>query len=169
MTSRRVWLAFALVVTLAAAFWPLHEDGSGDRAVVEAVSKPARPAQAIAETPDTGNARQEETGTDERFAAKAAGNLFPHQTWQPPPPPPPKAQPLPPPPPPEPPPLPFSYLGRWAEGGKETVFLAQGDRVYPAHTGDVLANSWRLDTVGPNQLQFTYLPMDRTQTMRIAP
>jgi hypothetical protein len=95
-------------------------------------------------------------------------DLFPAQTWQPPPP---KPQPvvLPPPPPPSPPPLPFNYIGRWAEGSSEVVFLAQGERVLPARKGETLAGSWRVDEIAPALMTLTYLPLNMQQTLRIAP
>jgi hypothetical protein len=172
VTARQRWLALALIVTLGAAFWPARDDAPDDAEIVAASQpgpKPA-PAPAAAEpapgpTPTPGVAAT----APERFATAKAGNLFPKQTWVPPPPPPPKPPPPPPPPPPSPPPLPYTYLGSWAEAGQETLFLAQGDQVIHVRKGDVLAGSWRLDAVTPSQLVFTYLPLDMTRTLRIAP
>jgi hypothetical protein len=61
--------------------------------------------------------------------------------------------------------LPFSYVGKWQEGDVVTLLLAQGLKVYTLHQGDVLAQ-WRLDEMGAGQGTFTYLPMNKQQTMR---
>ncbi|NWG87729.1 MAG: hypothetical protein HXY26_09540 [Hydrogenophilaceae bacterium] len=66
-----------------------------------------------------------------------------------------------------PPPIPFGYVGKWQEGEALTVFLSQGPKVHSVHQGDVVAQ-WRLDEIGPGLLTFTYLPMDKQQTMRFA-
>ena len=168
MTTRQRWLALVLVITLVAAFWPAREDDS--IGVVEPVKK--EPLPSVQETPAQAiptQAGREPQARTERLSSEKAGNLFPRQTWVPPPPPPPKPKPLPPPPPPSPPPLPFSFLGRWVESGEETYFLAQGDRIHHVRKGDVVVGSWRLDGTTPNQLTFTYLPLDMTRTLRITP
>lgn len=169
MNARQAWLALALALTLIAAFWPQRDDDVGELAVVQAERSRATGATAdSARLAAQAEANKSVAQTAERFATKAEGNLFPHQTWVPPPPPPKKIKPLPP-PPPRPPALPFNYLGKWVEKGSETIFLTQGDRVLQVRQGDVLAINWRLDEVAQYQLVFTYLPLDMTQTMRISP
>jgi hypothetical protein len=107
------------------------------------------------------------TAAATRLAALQA-DLFPRQTWVPPPPP---AKPVipPPPPPPEPPPLPFKYLGRWVDAGKETVFLLEGERAVPVTVGQVLPGSWRVESVSASGVVFTYLPLNMQSTMGITP
>ncbi len=171
MSSRRHWLALALIVTLLAAFWPQKEDSPAESEVVQAITRKGdRPAfaPAIVSEPSPGSALADR----QRFPEQAAGNLFPKQTWQPPPPPPaPPLPPAPPPPPPPPmaPPLPFAFVGRWVENGQETVFLSQGETVHSVHKGDPLPGGWRLERIGQSDLTFTYLPLEMTQTMRTAP
>lgn len=95
-------------------------------------------------------------------------DLFPRQSWAPPPPPPRPRVSLPP-PPPSPPPLPFNYLGRWLDGGKETVFLLQGDRPLPIDVGQVVSGNWRVDEITRGKVVFTYLPLDMQSTLGITP
>lgn len=160
MKPRRIMLALALAATLAAVFWPQPKEEAGVVDVVGAVAKREgvhRPAS----VPQAQGARE-----DSQLGAMR-GNLFPAQTWRPPPPPPPKVVPLPP-PPPVAPPLPFQYVGRWKEGGRDVVFLAQGNRMVTAQVGDNLAG-WRLDQATDAALSFTWTPLNMQQTLRIAP
>ena len=119
-------------------------------------SRPARPAEAnllaslthrTAQTPDD-------------------GNLFAAHSWYVAPPPP-----LPPPPAPvapTAPPLQFTFIGKYGQGGGETVyFLARGDRVYDVKQGDLVDGIYRVDGVANGQLTFIYTPLDLRQTLSI--
>lgn len=86
-------------------------------------------------------------------------NLFPHQTWQPPPPPPP------PPPKPTAPPLPFRYQGQLREGDAVIVFLALDKRQIIVKAGDVIDNTYQVDAVTPQWVNFTYLPLQQKQQL----
>lgn len=68
---------------------------------------------------------------------------------------------------PPPPPPPFTYLGRLAEGGQSTVFLAHGDRNLVVQVGDVIDNTYKVEEIGPTLLVLTYLPQNLKQTMSI--
>jgi len=72
-----------------------------------------------------------------------------------------------PPPPPQAPPLPFSYLGKLAEGDNTTVFLAMGDRNLVVRTGDVIDNNYRVDEVTDAAVVMTYLPLTQKQILAI--
>ncbi|MDP3585059.1 MAG: hypothetical protein Q8R61_08035 [Thiobacillus sp.] len=97
--------------------------------------------------------------------ALSRSNLFPQQTWYVPPPPPPP-QPYVAPPPPQAPSLPFSYMGRWQEAGQTTYYLARGTLPVSVRAGQVLDGVWRLEPVTGGQLNFTYLPLDQTRSLR---
>ena len=109
--------------------------------------------------------------------AEPSDNLFGPHNFAPAPPPLPKrptARPAdqialapPPPPPPAPPPMPFTYLGRLAEGPQTTVFLAAGDRNLVVKAGDVIDNTYRVDEVGERMLMLTYLPQNVKQLIPI--
>jgi hypothetical protein len=160
MNTRQRWLTLALLVTVAAAFWPGHEDNDS---VVEPIQKRDKSA------PDASmvvvqTSKQSTHKPGERLANMKV-NLFPRQSWVPPP----KPYIAPPPPPPAPPPFPFKYLGRWEEAGKQTLFLAQGDQPIPVQLGQVLFGSWRVDEITERTIVFTYLPLNMQSTLGITP
>jgi len=163
MNTRQRWITLALIVTLAAAFWPGREDSDE---VVESAAREDRAArlQAPSHVGADGPAQQAAPAARERLAAMQ-GNLFPRQTWVPPP----KPYIPPPPPPPAPPPLPFKYLGRWVDDGRLTVFLVQGEQPIPVATGQVLPGNWRVDEITARSVVFTYLPLDMQSTLGITP
>lgn len=63
------------------------------------------------------------------------------------------------------PPLPFTYLGRVVENGRERIFLASAQKNYLAQRGDVLENNYRIDSINDHQILFTYLPLKIGQTL----
>lgn len=97
----------------------------------------------------------------------AASHTFKAISWYVPPPPPPPPKPLPPPPPPPPtaPPMPFSFLGRYEEGGKLIILLVRSDRIYTVSEGDVIDNTYRVEHLTSGQLELTYLPLNIKQTI----
>lgn len=99
--------------------------------------------------------------------ALARADLFPEQTWHVPPPPPPAPPPPPPPPPPMAPPLPFIYMGRWQEAGETTYYLSRGVTPVSVRAGQVLDGVWQLEPVAGGLLNFTYLPLNQTRSLRI--
>lgn len=92
-------------------------------------------------------------------ATAAAMNLFPVQTWQPPPPPPA------PPPKPTAPPLPFQFNGRLDEGGSIAVFLTQQKRQLIVRAGDAIDQTYRVDAITAERIEFTYLPLQQKQQL----
>ena len=96
-----------------------------------------------------------------RLALEASTvNLFPKQTWYIPPPPPP-------PPPPQAPALPFIYMGRWVENGKNTYYLTRGAEPLSVSVGQVVDGVWRLEPVRGASLDFTYTPLNQTRSLRM--
>lgn len=159
MNPRRWLLALALVVAASLAWWP--EPGTGPD-IVEPVARVSRPHGPARTPPPPAQSRAGRPV----FPAESQADLFPAQSFRPPPPPPPK--PLPP-PPPMAPPLPFSFVGSWNEAGKDTVFLAQGERVLTTRKGERLPGGWRLDELQAGSLLFTYEPLNQQRTLRTAP
>jgi len=110
-------------------------------------------------------------------SAEPSDDLFGRRNFAPAPPPAPKrpiakpasvvAESLAPPPPPPAPPVPFTYLGRLAEGPQTTVFLAAGDRNLVVKAGDVIDNTYRVDEIGERVLVLTYLPQNLKQPIPI--
>lgn len=166
--QRRSMLFIALAGTAAWSFWlALNEPAKdADTDLVE-VAKPAAHAtrsvpKGIVTTPDMARTKRQE---DEPRLALARANLFAEQTWFiPPPPPPPPA--YVPPPPPQAPALPFSYMGRWQDAGQTTYYLARGTLPVSVHAGQVLDGVWRLEPVNGGMLNFIYLPLNQTRSLR---
>jgi hypothetical protein len=77
------------------------------------------------------------------------------------------------PPAPTVPPLPFEVVGTIAgkviADGRLTVFLRQRDDVLVVHAGDEIAKTYRVDAVGPEAVEFTYLPLNQKQSLSIRP
>lgn len=65
------------------------------------------------------------------------------------------------------PPLPFTYLGRVVENGRERIFLASAQKNYLAQRGDVLESNYRIDRIDAHHILFTYLPLKIGQTLEI--
>jgi hypothetical protein len=104
-------------------------------------------------------ARGDDWGRQANQAVAPPINLFARQSWQPPLPPPP------PPPRPVAPPLPFQYRGSLLEDGKLAIFLAQQTRQIIARQGDVIDNTYRIDAIAAQTIDFTYLPLNEKQQL----
>ena len=63
--------------------------------------------------------------------------------------------------------LPFRYMGRLIDNGKEEILLLNGAEQYAAAPGDKLGSDYRLDKVTGSTLVFTYLPLKTKQTLDI--
>jgi hypothetical protein len=158
---RRVLLFLALAGVVGWSLWLAF--GETDTAVVD-VAEPVTRARSTAPTEEAAAVPAQQPDAASRLALSRS-NLFPEQTWYVPPPPPPP-QPYVAPPPPQAPALPFSYMGRWQEAGQTTYYLARGTLPVSVHAGQVLDGVWRLEPVTGGQLNFTYLPLDQTRSLR---
>ena len=65
------------------------------------------------------------------------------------------------------PPLPFQFLGSFEQDGSTTYFIVKGDRAYNVKVGDVLEETYSVDSVANGQLMFTYLPLHTSQGLRL--
>lgn len=63
--------------------------------------------------------------------------------------------------------LPFTYLGRQHRAGVWFVFLARQNETFIGAPGDVLAGTYRIEHIGPQQLTMRYLPSGEIQTLSI--
>jgi len=166
--TRRSVLFAALAGVAAWSIWLAINDRSNDDAggridVAEPAAHASRPARAVqGSAPAAVQTKPQEA---EPRLALSRTNLFPEQTWYVPPPPPPPP-PYVPPPPPQAPALPFSYMGRWQEAGQTTYYLARGTAPVSVHAGQVLDGVWRLEPVTGGMLNFTYLPLNQTRSLR---
>ena len=106
---------------------------------------------------------------EQRRQSAPAKDVFQSKSWYVPPPPP---KPVPPPPPPPPPPptapaLPFQFVGKLDDGGPIKVFLQRGNRVITAGVGDVIDNTYRVESITDTQMVFIYLPLDIRQVLSV--
>jgi hypothetical protein len=64
---------------------------------------------------------------------------------------------------PEAPPVPYKYFGKMMDDGVPRAFLYQGDHVVVVKVGDVLGNNYRVESIAPESVSFTYLPLGTRQ------
>ena len=160
--QRRAMLFLALAGVVAWSAWLAVNDPATVGDTTDLVEPVTRPSANLARAPkETTKAPQE---AQPRLALTRT-NLFPEQTWFIPPPPPPPP-PYVPPPPPQAPMLPFSYLGSWQEAGQTTYYLMRGSLPVRVRPNQVLDGVWRLEPVRGNVLNFTYLPLNQTRSLR---
>ena len=103
-------------------------------------------------------------------------DLFAPHSWVPKPPPPPPAAPqtivLPEATPqkaepPAPPPLPFRYLGQLESRQRAMVFLLRGEEILLVSAGQVVDNTYRIETIADSTVDFVYLPLTARQSLAI--
>lgn len=96
-----------------------------------------------------------------------AGDTFAAMSWHVPPPPPPPAPVVKPPPPPPPaaPPVPFTFMGRYEDGGVRTILLVKDDRIYTVTEGEVIDKTYRIERLAAGRLELTYLPLGTKQSI----
>lgn len=166
-TRRRAVLYIALAGVAAWSAWLAVNEPASDPAadLVEVVEPAARMRAPDSAAPDTAAVAKPKPQEAASRLALSRANLFPEQTWfvapPPPPPPPPYV-----PPPPQAPALPFSYMGRWQDDGQTTYYLMRGTLPLSVRSGQVLDGMWRLEPVTNGILNFTYLPLNQTRSLR---
>jgi hypothetical protein len=99
-------------------------------------------------------------------------DAFVGMSWNPPAPPPaprPPAVIVAPPPAPSAPPLPFRFVGLLEQKtDRPTAFLAKGEALLVVRAGDVIDNTYRVESLSPAQVVVTYLPLAQRQTLGVA-
>ncbi len=174
MKARTLILGAALA---GAAATVLLDGGSQTSGIAQPVARkagsaaPAMPAAAASEA-SAASARSEPRILRLQARADLIGEVgdgsaeptFRSQNWNPPPPP---MAPPPPPPPPSAPPLPFTYVGKAAANGSWEVFLARGESTYVVRDKTVIDGVYRVDTIAPPIITFTYLPLNQVQQLNI--
>ncbi len=102
---------------------------------------------------------------------QSSGDAFGKLSWVPPPPVVRPLQPSLPPPPvvPVAPALPFTFVGLMEQGtGKPQAFLSKGNALLVVAAGDVIDdNTYRVDSISPQQISITYLPLNTPQILTI--
>lgn len=169
--SARPWRQRALFGALAVTIILSGASGKGWKGADEPVPLPQTRMPPVSREPEQPQLHIELERLQRQDAPadadKVASNSFGAMTWHvPPPPPPPRPQSKPvSPPPPTAPPMPFSFMGRYEEGGGRIILLVRGDRIYAVSEGDVIDNTYRVERLAGGQLELTYLPLDIKQTI----
>lgn len=140
-------------------------------AAADAAGKPAAP-RAPAATPARPAAREGGLpleSLEQRRQAAPAKDVFQSKSWYVAPPPPKPVPPPPPPPPPPPtaPPLPFQFVGKLDDANQLKVFLQRGNRVITVGVGDVIDNTYRVESITDTQMTLVYLPLDIRQVLSV--
>ena len=93
-------------------------------------------------------------------AEHPGAQAFGARSWTPPPPPtsPPK---------PVAPPLPFGFLGKQLQAGVWQVYLSVGEDMRLAKVASVIDGQYRVESIVPPRIEFTYLPLNERQTLDI--
>lgn len=170
-------VAVAGVMAFYAAFQWQRSSSTAQQSIVEAAPRSAKVSVAsesqVIVPPERDPTLSLPNRT--RVVPDAKGDAFTALSWLPPPPPvrvAPAAPPVPPPPPPAPvaPPLPFTFVGLIEQGSsKPQAFLSRGDTLLVVAAGDMLDNNtYRVDTLTPQQIVITYLPLNTPQTLNIS-
>jgi hypothetical protein len=82
---------------------------------------------------------------------------------------PPRPVPLVPPGPPPPPPIDLRFYGFASkQGGKPRIFLLQGDEVYIASEGDVVARRYRVGQISPGAVMIQDMPNNNSQSIPLS-
>jgi hypothetical protein len=61
--------------------------------------------------------------------------------------------------------MPFSFLGRYVDGERQTILLVKGERIYTVAEGEVIENTYRVERLQGGVLEMTYLPLNIKQTI----
>jgi len=173
MALRRDMLVRGALVAAVTASLGLFAAG-GDRTEAPVAAAPA-PAAPAAPRP----AAKGETLRSDLLRRDAqqrpGGDAFAAHSWQPPPPPPKPVRPQvaapeppPEPPPPAAPPLPFTFLGAFeTAGAKQVFYLVEGDKVHAVSEGEIVNETYHVETVTPEEMVLVYLPLKIRQTLAL--
>ncbi|NHZ89731.1 hypothetical protein F2P45_12015 [Massilia sp. CCM 8733] len=63
--------------------------------------------------------------------------------------------------------LPIRLLGRFLDDGRQAYFLQVEERNVVAYVGDKIDDSYSFDSAGTDTLTFTYLPLQKQQTLAV--
>ncbi len=174
-TGTRWKLLGLLAAGGALAFYVLSQSSGDDESVVKpVVREAARPGAGEPAARATTEKPAEAPGLPSRskLAQNANSDPFAPKGWTPPPPPPPPpvaAPPPPPPPPPTAPPVPFKFIGQIEDkSAKPAAFITKGDALFVVHVGDVVENTYRVESFNAAQVVVTYLPLQQRQTIDVS-
>jgi len=152
--GRRV-LWIVLLLTVAAALWPVPDNDAVDGVASRSTGPRKREAALAAPT-----ALQPRSLTEGRSGGDAdIVDLFPRQSFAPPVV---SAAPE----KPVAPALPFTYGGRYTEGNNTIVFLKEGEKMRTVRLGDTVNGTYRIEKIDPDAITLNYLPLGQRQTLQ---
>ena len=181
--KQRPWLIGMLLLTLIATIWTainndnleLKDTNTIKPLIIKASDSSKKAARAenldrLPQVHETTQASSNQSNTTQqiklasRHYERITKNAFKVQTWEPP---------LPkskkqleqPPPPPVAPPIPFTYIGKVEDDNKIEYCVLQQNKLINIKVGEVVQAQWRLDSEDAKYLNWTYLPMNLTQTL----
>lgn len=65
------------------------------------------------------------------------------------------------------PPMPFRFLGRYADEGKEAIFLQSNERSIVVRVGDTIDEQYKIESLDDGILTLRYLPLNQVQTLDV--
>jgi len=153
--KRQIGLSVLFLLTALAAIWPADDQ---DKAQLDQPDRSVFTRQQSHLDKFAAHFRPL-TGSESSVNAQSViGNLFPQQTWVPPPPP--AAQQI-----PVAPPLPFSFAGRYTDGGNVTIFLTEGNQMHRVKQGETINATYRIEKIEQSFVTLTYLPLGTSQIL----
>lgn len=129
--------------------------------------RPRTPTEVVAAQSGVASTRQRSDALqlpDARTLGKARGELF----GAPPPPPKPVAAAPTVAPAPVAPPIPYRFAGKVVRGGQEEVLVSKGDLVFAVKAGDTVDGAYKVESVGSEAIEFTYLPLGTRDRVAVA-
>ena len=178
LTTNKRWLLWLPMLALAVWLGLFADKTPNDQwappklgALVASKKSTQTPAAAIAAVKidslelDTLIDRSQLFGSGETKSS-ISRNLFLSSSWTPPPPPskpsPPIVAPM-----PTAPAFPFQYVGKKLEDRVWEVYLSRGDQSFLVREGGTLESTYRIDSITPQRLTVTYLPLGQSQSLSI--
>lgn len=163
--ARKRWaiLSSALLMTLAAMFYPRDELTVAHARPAVARTKQAKPPLALASS----NSEDPLLGVE-----RVSIDPFAPRQWIAPPPPAPvvlkpavvqvaETPTL----PVGPPPLPFRFVGSMNDNDEQVVYLGRGEQALVARNGETLEGTYKVLSITTQQIEFEHLPTGETQTL----
>ena len=182
MAGRTAWQRAAVLVAAAGLTlllsWNLGGNTGRGEEIAQATTRAPGPAQALAlrgeapaddaKPPPAPAANAPDLPQRERVERSTAKDPFAAHGWVAAPRPPRRVAPPPPAPVPVPapvaPPIPYRFVGMIEEkSARPAAFLARGEALLVVHVGDVLENTYRIESFGPGEVVVTYLPMQQRE------
>jgi hypothetical protein len=68
---------------------------------------------------------------------------------------------------PQAPALPFQVIGQLIEDGKASVFLKYNDQNLVVHVGDIITDTYKIESLTDSVLTLLYLPLNQKQTLEL--